>query len=48
MPRDLARSNGRLLVIRDLCFPHVGKKNHRAAHGFRFGVRVGGQFSSQA
>jgi glucoamylase len=52
MPRDLAISNGRLLVmfdrqyrIRDLYFPHVGKENHGAGHAFRFGVWVGGQFS---
>jgi glucoamylase len=51
MPRDLALSNGRLLVmfdrqyrIRDLYFPHVGKENH-AGHIFRFGVWVDGQFS---
>ncbi len=52
MPRDLAISNGRLLVmfdrhyrIRDLYFPHVGMENHGAGHAFRFGVWVGGQFS---
>jgi glucoamylase len=52
MPRDLALSNGRLLVmfdrqyrIRDLYFPHVGKENHGTGHPFRFGVWVGGQFS---
>lgn len=52
MPRDLAISNGRLLVmfdrqyrIRDLYFPHVGKENHGAGHAFRFGIWVEGQFS---
>src|SRR6476469_10756593 len=52
MPRDLAVSNGRLLVmfdrqyrIRDIYFPHVGKENHGTGHAFRFGVWVGGQFS---
>jgi len=52
MPRDLALSNGRLLVmfdrqyrIRDLYFPHVGKENHGTGHAFRFGVWAGGQFS---
>ena len=52
MPRDLALSNGRLLVmfdreyrIRDLYFPHVGKENHGTGHPFRMGVWVGGQFS---
>jgi glucoamylase len=52
MPRDLAISNGRLLVmfdrhyqIRDIYFPHVGKENHASGHAFRFGVWVGGQFS---
>ena len=45
MPRDLALSNGRLLVmfdrqyrIRDLYFPHVGKENHGTGHPFRCGV----------
>jgi GH15 family glucan-1,4-alpha-glucosidase len=49
MPRDLAVSNGRLLVmfdrqyrIRDVYFPHVGKENHGTGHAFRFGVWVGG------
>jgi glucoamylase len=52
MARDLALSNGRLLVmfdreyrIRDIYFPHVGKENHGTGHEFRFGVWVGGQFS---
>ena len=52
MARDLAISNGRLLVmfdreyrIRDIYFPHVGKENHGTGHEFRFGVWVGGQFS---
>jgi len=52
MPRDLALSNGRLLVmfdrqyrIRDLYFPHVGKENHGTGHSFRCGVWVGGQVS---
>ena len=52
MPRDLAVSNGRLLVmfdreyrIRDIYFPHVGKENHGTGHAFRFGVWVGGLFS---
>jgi len=52
MPRDLALSNGRLLVmfdreyrIRDVYFPHVGKENHGTGHVFRFGIWVGGQFS---
>jgi GH15 family glucan-1,4-alpha-glucosidase len=52
MPRDLAISNGRLLVmfdreyrIRDLYFPHVGKENHGNGHPFRFGVWVDDQFS---
>jgi glucoamylase len=52
MARDLAVSNGRLLVmfdreyrIRDIYFPHVGKENHGTGHEFRFGVWVGGQFS---
>ena len=52
MPRDLAISNGRLLVmfdreyrIRDLYFPHVGKENHATGHAFRFGIWVDGQFS---
>jgi glucoamylase len=52
MPRDLALSNGRLLVmfdreyrIRDIYFPHVGKENHGNGHPFRFGVWVDGQFS---
>lgn len=52
MPRDLAVSNGRLLVmfdrqyrIRDVYFPHVGKENHGTGHAFRFGVWVGGLFS---
>ena len=52
MPRDLAISNGRLLVmfdrnyrIRDIYFPHVGKENHGTGHPFRFGVWVGDQFS---
>jgi len=52
MPRDLALSNGRLLVmfdreyrIRDIYFPHVGMENHGAGHPFRFGVWVDGQFS---
>ena len=52
MARDLAISNGRLLVmfdreyrIRDIYFPHVGKENHGTGHPFRFGVWVGGQFS---
>ena len=47
MPRDLAISNGRLLVmfdrhyqIRDIYFPHVGKENHANGHPFRFGVWV--------
>jgi GH15 family glucan-1,4-alpha-glucosidase len=51
MPRDLAVSNGRLLVmfdreyrIRDIYFPHVGKENHGTGHAFRFGVWVGGLF----
>ena len=45
MPRDLAISNGRLLVmfdrqyrIRDLYFPHVGKENHSPA-AVRPGIR---------
>ena len=52
MARDLALSNGRLLVmfdreyrIRDIYFPHVGKENHGTGHEFRFPVWVGGQFS---
>ena len=52
MPRDLALSNGRLLVmfdreyrIRDLYFPHVGKENHGNGHPFRLGVWVDGEFS---
>jgi glucoamylase len=52
MARDLAISNGRLLVmfdryyrIRDIYFPHVGKENHGTGHEFGFGVWVGGQFS---
>jgi glucoamylase len=52
MPRDLAISNGRLLVmfdreyrIRDLYFPHVGKENHGTGHAFRFGIWVDGRFS---
>jgi glucoamylase len=52
MARDLAISNGRLVVmfdreyrIRDIYFPHVGKENHGTGHEFRFGVWVGGQFS---
>ena len=51
MPRDLALSNGRLLVmfdheyrIRDIYFPHVGMENHGAGHPFRFGVWVDGPF----
>lgn len=51
MPRDLALSNGRLLVmfdreyrIRDLYYPHVGKENHGNGHPFRLGFWVDGQF----
>lgn len=52
MARDLAISNGRLLVtfdreyrIRDIYFPHVGKENHGTGQPFRFGVWAGGEFS---
>ena len=52
MPRDLALSNGRLMVafdgeyrLRDIYFPHVGKDNHATGHAFRFGVWAAGRFA---
>lgn len=50
--RDIPVGNGSLLVtfdqlyrIRDIYFPHVGKEDHTDGYPFRFGVRVGNEFS---
>jgi glucoamylase len=50
--RDIPVGNGSLLVtfdeqyrIRDIYFPHIGKENHTDGYPFRFGIRVGGEFS---
>lgn len=52
MPRDLPIANGNMLVafdssyrIRDFYYPHIGQENHTAAHYFRLGVWLDGQFS---
>ncbi|MFY9234502.1 MAG: glycoside hydrolase family 15 protein [Fimbriimonadaceae bacterium] len=52
MPRPIVLGNGRLLVayddryrIRELCYPHVGFRNHLSGNAMRLGVWIDGRFS---
>ncbi len=52
MPRDLPLANGHMLVnfdarynLRDICWPHVGERNHTLGHVNHSGVWVDGSFS---